>query len=748
MKRTPSTLCIMLLVIGFCGGIVQADSVAFIYADSAAADSYEGFLEGLGYNVQRIHVDEVAQSNLTPFGLIMIGPNIGSGYQWGPDEAVSLIQNSDKPVLGLGRGGARLFGEMGLDINWGNAAVGYYDSMYVPNPNHPFFKSPIPIPLNEGVVRLFYSEHACVGEYGPYMPSDVLQLGQFFNGSSHRSLVKQSKHVLLGFVAKPDDMREVGLALLANIVYNTYEEPGVMYGVNASSNGLSRINWATGDSEFIGPLDPDPGIYLTPIAMAIRSSDNTIFVWNNSDQGQATGILLTVNPQTGRATPVNALTPPQGQISALAFGPRGLLYGLDYSLYSISTATGVREHISSLEGHRVAAAECFDGKTIYALTFAKKLLTIDPFSGAVGRELDLDTDIGLPGSLCYDATSSQLIGSGLGSPEGDILFDLNPHTGEVSNIRKVKNGTAPQGMGIAVPPPPPLHISLNVEDALEGIPVNKVVGDVGSGPTNYTRAEVTTKLVSFSSSARHNIPVILDTHGTALGTPFHVWLREGAAGDLTEISYDNLGGGRYRVNVDLNAVTVYPGFTLYYYRQIVWHFVIPSSTTPQNVSLTAQIDRPCVDPYANGLIRILSPGSVRSLMVTNRQLLYDNYSTGQVTSLLQRLFTEAQGFPSSTSPTSVIYYVERYNSLARNWDNTTVDYTSEATANVVPNAVDDLIEDWVDDATKYNTITLPVIGSFTYPVSMPGYLLIVGDDHIIPFYRNYDTYTAGKSEDN
>jgi len=66
-----------------------------------------------------------------------------------------------------------------------------------------------------------------------------------------------------------------------------------------------------------------------------------------------------------------------------------------------------------------------------------------------------------------------------------------------------------------------------------------------------------------------------------------------------------------------------------------------------------------------------------------------------------------------------------------------VDYTNATTANVTADAIDDLIEDWHDDATQYTDIYISSVGDVRLPVAWPNYLLIVGDDDTIPFYR-YD----------
>jgi hypothetical protein len=61
----------------------------------------------------------------------------------------------------------------------------------------------------------------------------------------------------------------------------------------------------------------------------------------------------------------------------------------------------------------------------------------------------LDVEIGTPGSIIFEA-SGRLIGSGFGVSRGNILFEIDPANGKVSNIRSLLGGFAPQGLGLAL----------------------------------------------------------------------------------------------------------------------------------------------------------------------------------------------------------------------------------------------------------------------------------------------------------
>jgi hypothetical protein len=232
-----------------------------------------------------------------------------------------------------------------------------------------------------------------------------------------------------------------------------------LFGVNSNDDGLSKIDPATGIATFIGPLDPDPDVFVTPIAMAVRPSDGKIFVWNNDDQVPGTpptpiptGVLLTVDPATGLATRVDATTPNQGPIQALAFAPDGRLFGLDRDLFEIDPATGVKTQIGSGLGLRVGGADFDASGTLYGVELAalapERLVTIDINTGIAAVVGTLNPDVfPVIGSIVFDATGT-LIGSTAG-PENPILFDIDPATAAVSNVRAISGGFPPQGMGFA-----------------------------------------------------------------------------------------------------------------------------------------------------------------------------------------------------------------------------------------------------------------------------------------------------------
>jgi hypothetical protein len=261
----------------------------------------------------------------------------------------------------------------------------------------------------------------------------------------------------------------------------------VLYGVNAADDGLSTIDPVSGEITFIGPLNPDPSLLTTPIAMAVRPSDGKIFVWNNSNgigqNFERTGVLLTVDPFSGLATEVDPKTPNQGQLGALAFAPDGRLFGIDYFLYEIDTSTGKKTLIGSL-GIRVGGADFDADGILYGVEFSyssDRLVTINTNTGAATVVAELTENIGVIGSIVF-APDGTLIGSSFGPPLGHIMFDINPVNGVVYNIRTIGGGFPPQGMGFAsqIKPIPSIIVPLDIKPGSCPNPLN--VGSKGVIP--------------------------------------------------------------------------------------------------------------------------------------------------------------------------------------------------------------------------------------------------------------------------
>jgi hypothetical protein len=249
----------------------------------------------------------------------------------------------------------------------------------------------------------------------------------------------------------------------------------------------------------------------------------------------------------------------------------------------------------------------------------------------------------------------------------------------------------------------PSYTSMNmqVEDAPEGVMANRLVG---------SDVEVVVKLAANSLEASQGISVTLTAHGNPLGTATACF-RQADASACTPLWVGAEGEGRYRVQ-GVNLPWVGGDWS----GQIVFRFDINQVPAEPVVDLSAQARFPGVQPErdATGALRVC--GHVEALIVTNRARLYDVYPDSEVRSLLARLYELAEG-EGAGEPIGAVFYVDRDNPTVAGWDNWQVDYSSEEAANTVANAIDERIAGWATQAYA------------------PSYLLVVGDDDIVPFYR-------------
>lgn len=261
-----------------------------------------------------------------------------------------------------------------------------------------------------------------------------------------------------------------------------YAGPVELYGVNAADDSLSVLSPVTGEITRVGPLDSaytpvggSGGRFTTPVAMAVRPSDGALYVWNNSGNPVGTNPALTIVDRcSGEATVVAASgTPRQRVLQALATAPDGRLFGFGmhysstgsfYALHEIDTATGVSTVVGRVDsnppeasgrGYRVFGADVDASGTLYGIVpkpsplspGQQTLITVNTATGAAQVVGPLSQDVGTPGSIAFTA-DGRLFGTAFGPAMGNVLFEVDPVTAEVSNIR-TSSGFPPQGMGFA-----------------------------------------------------------------------------------------------------------------------------------------------------------------------------------------------------------------------------------------------------------------------------------------------------------
>jgi hypothetical protein len=200
--------------------IPEKPALAYIYStDTTSANSYKSLLDANGYITTLIPMRNVATTDFSTYSLIIVGGDTGSDYQWGDSVSVSAIRDSGKPIIGLYSGGACLFQELGLSINWGHGMFFTESGIYVVKPNHTIFKSPnaIPVPPDQ-IVQLYSSPCSVLGEHVSSLSPEVLLLGRDVTYKGHYPLVQERQNVFWGFTASPESMTEVGKDLFINVV--------------------------------------------------------------------------------------------------------------------------------------------------------------------------------------------------------------------------------------------------------------------------------------------------------------------------------------------------------------------------------------------------------------------------------------------------------------------------------------------------------------------------------------------------
>ncbi|MBN1658551.1 MAG: hypothetical protein JXA93_09135 [Anaerolineae bacterium] len=221
------------------------------------------------------------------------------------------------------------------------------------------------------------------------------------------------------------------------------------------------------------------------------------------------------------------------------------------------------------------------------------------------------------------------------------------------------------------------------------------------------------KLTSPTSTFANDITVTMDVVNsrfevTEVGTRY----RDADPVQNWQAPIDLTGGQYQSPSIDLER----RGSDTRYQAQVVFKAIVRDDAPAGRTSVTAEAAAAnwgfSLDGTAYAQIYI----DPQAWIVTNRTKLFEAYDKGEVRSLLDRAFEKAEGGSSGTKP-AVVLYADRYVPALATWDNTTINYASEASANPTAAAFDAWLEAWNQD---------------------PTYLVILGDDNVIPFWRKHD----------
>ena len=121
----------------------RTGKIAVIYNDTdtviQSGPSFRNFLHNDGHSADLINITDIMSTDLSAYDLILIDDNSGFLGSWGSTTEVSYINNSGKPIIGIGDGGYAFFGKLNLDIGYDNGGLGVSDEVHITNTSHAIF---------------------------------------------------------------------------------------------------------------------------------------------------------------------------------------------------------------------------------------------------------------------------------------------------------------------------------------------------------------------------------------------------------------------------------------------------------------------------------------------------------------------------------------------------------------------------------------------------------------------------------
>jgi hypothetical protein len=137
--------------------------------------------------------------------------------------------------------------------------------------------------------------------------------------------------------------------------------------------------------------------------------------------------------------------------------------------------------------------------------------------------------------------------------------------------------------------------------------------------------------------------------------------------------------------------------------------------------------------HALGKVQINSIQEMEEITIQSEKLKYVGWAWPPLTpsigySFSKELLSYLYKISDWREENCIVYYVDHYDESLKKWDQK-VDYSNEEKANGNASKIDDLIEEWAEKLAQKRYLG-PILISKKYP-----YLVIVGGDEVIPFYR-------------
>lgn len=196
--------------------------IIYIYWwDREKAESYRSFLTAFGCSVQLVQSNQITPA-LDDCDLLVIGPDTHNAPAWTDGQSVAILNGLGKPVVGLGEGGYRFFGRLGLAIGYPNGARTSRDSVYIVDPNTSLVSMPYPVAIPADRVLQLYTHTDHVTVYLWPVPQTVTAFAREADTAGCYPVVaEQGRYLLWGFIESPERMTETGRALFLNAVILT-----------------------------------------------------------------------------------------------------------------------------------------------------------------------------------------------------------------------------------------------------------------------------------------------------------------------------------------------------------------------------------------------------------------------------------------------------------------------------------------------------------------------------------------------
>lgn len=198
--------------------------IAYIHeSDTTSAAAFVGLLNSEGYSVQLVHMNNVMATNFGAFQLIIVGDDTGKLGTWHSNPiGAEHVARGGAPIIGVGEGGYAYFGQLNMQIGWGNGWHGNQKEI-IGDATQPYFQFPYDLtPLLPGPLALYNEPTNEVGIHLPAPVAGVTPLGREPNDETHYPLIAERFanvcHQLWGFSGNPRFMNGNGQQLFANAV--------------------------------------------------------------------------------------------------------------------------------------------------------------------------------------------------------------------------------------------------------------------------------------------------------------------------------------------------------------------------------------------------------------------------------------------------------------------------------------------------------------------------------------------------